>query len=163
MIDRNKDFLKEKLHLRHQKDNFRSLKNHEGLIDFSSNNYLGLAQNQKLKNIIHESWAQNPSLKNGSTGSRLISGTSKEIINLENKLADFFNAEKCLLFGSGYSANQTLLSCLGDKGDTIIYDQLAHVCLKEGAWLSKADAFSFRHNDLEHLNPALKNCTRRYF
>ena len=155
MIDQNKDFLKTKLDQRRKKNNFRRLNIYPDLVDFSSNDYLGLSRDKELFEIIKEETDQLTFI--GSTGSRLISGNSVLIQELEESLADLFKSEGSLIFNSGYVANQTLMASLGEKGDTILYDQLSHACIKEGAWLSKADSYSFQHNDLEHLNARLKS------
>jgi 8-amino-7-oxononanoate synthase len=82
---------------------------------------------------------------------------------LEDKLAALFNAEAALVFNSGYMANIALISTIATKDDTILYDQLSHVCLKEGAWMSRADARPFRHNDVRDLELKLKQATGDVF
>ncbi|MBY0426410.1 MAG: aminotransferase class I/II-fold pyridoxal phosphate-dependent enzyme, partial [Cytophagales bacterium] len=64
-------------------------------------------------------------------------------------------SESALLFNSGYSACFGVLSTIPQKGDTIIYDELSHACIKDGARLSHADKYSFKHNDLDDLNRKL--------
>lgn len=145
---------------RTQQGNKRVLTTSEMAIDFVSNDYLGLSRSQVLHENVNQRVTDNLSLitnLNGSTGSRLLAGNSNETEKLENKLADIFNCEATLLFNSGYVANLALISTLAQRGDTIVYDSLAHVCIKEGAWLSKAQTFSFRHNDVEDLDMKLKN------
>ena len=139
------------LEKRRQDGNLRQLIHETDLVDFSSNDYLGLSHNQQLSDQIEQRLRQTGWLKNGGTGSRLISGNHKYYLETEKRLSEIFDAEACLLFNSGYAANQTVVSCIPQRGDTILYDQLAHVCLKEGAWLSKADSFAFLHNDLNDL------------
>ncbi len=92
----------------------------------------------------------------GGTGSRLLSGNTDFAVQIEQRLAAIFRGEAALVFNSGYQANLCLISSVAQKGDTILYDQLAHVCLKEGAWLSKAQTFSFLHNDVADLERRLK-------
>lgn len=138
--------------------NFRKLKVTTGMIDFVSNDYLGLARNNTLFELIkiRMNEIDFPN-KNGSGGSRLLSGNSALYENLESYLAEIFKSEATLVFNSGYQANLALVSAVPQKGDIIIYDQLSHVCLKEGAWLSKAESVMFAHNDLEDLERKLNH------
>jgi 8-amino-7-oxononanoate synthase len=134
-----------------KKDNsFRSLIVKEGLIDFFSNDYLGFARSKELQQDIHaKEIAANLAICNGSTGSRLLSGNSSLAESVEGYLADFFNTEAALIYNSGYAANVGVLSALPQKGDTILYDELIHASLKDGARISFADRISFKHNNLE--------------
>ncbi len=141
---------------------FRSLKTTEGLVDFFSNDYLGFAQSQTLFQKIESTVSSLPHL-NGATGSRLLSGNSTYAEQLEKKLADFFNAEDALIFNSGYSANVGVLSAVPQRGDTIFYDELSHASIKDGARLSLADRFAFRHNDLDDLERKLKNAKGKIY
>ncbi|MFY0654810.1 MAG: 8-amino-7-oxononanoate synthase [Cyclobacteriaceae bacterium] len=136
--------------------NNRSLSQNNSLVDFVSNDYLGLARSEELFERINSYDYSTIVNKNGSTGSRLLAGNSSEYEELEIKISGIFKAEASLLFNSGYNANLALIASVPQKGDTILYDSLSHVCLKEGAWLSKADSISFRHNDLEDLELKLK-------
>ncbi len=156
------DWLRRKLEDRREKELFRSLPDENDLIDFTSNDYLGLSRNPELYQQIKERAAL--TLKtNGSTGSRLLSGNRTATIELESKLASIFNGDLALLFNSGYSANLGVLSSLAQKDDTIIYDELAHASIKDGARLSLATKYSFRHNDLEDLERKLSRCRGRIF
>lgn len=149
------DFLIKKLDERQNSGNLRQLPGQTGLLDFVSNDYLGLAQNKDLSQMIRDfELADSPMI--GGTGSRLLSGNHHYYQQTEDQLKTLFEAESVLVFNSGYHANQALVSSVAEKGDTIIYDLLSHVCLKEGAWLSKADTIAFRHNDLEDLEHKLR-------
>lgn len=156
------DYLKEKLDERLNNGNLRKLLPASNLIDFVSNDYLGLAGNRELFEVIHERSAREGHF-NGGTGSRLLSGNFSLYEEAEAFLAGIFRSEAALIFNSGYAANQALVSSVADKGDTIIYDQLAHVCLKEGAWLSKATTTSFEHNSLASLEAKLSRAEGRKF
>lgn len=125
------------------------------LIDFSSNDYLGLARSSQLKQEILEAYQSAPSL-NGSTGSRLLTGNSELIESCENLLAETFKFQSTTLFSSGYMANLAFFSSVPQKGDTIIYDELSHACIKDGARLSLAKRVSFRHNDFKDLENKFK-------
>lgn len=136
-------------------DQLRSLTLRQGLTDFCSNDYLGLAKDPAFQAQVSHAWAAMAQPLTGATGSRLISGNSAYAIELEADLAVRFQAESCLLFGSGFQANSALLSTLPRRGDTILCDELAHASMKEGCRLSFADTFSFRHNDAEDLDKKL--------
>lgn len=126
-----------------------------GGVDFTSNDYLGLSRSADLHEMIVNTWNSLDIKRNGSTGSRLLSGNSELIQNVETKLAGIFNSETTLLFDSGYSANLAVLSTLPQRGDTIIMDELAHASLKDGARLSLATRWNFRHNDIDDLEKKL--------
>lgn len=78
-------------------------------------------------------------------------------------IAMFHNAEAGLIFNSGYDANTGLLSCVPQRGDTIIYDQLCHASIRDGIRLSFAQSFAFRHNDMEDLESKLRAATGEVF
>ncbi len=139
---------------REQANSLRCLPTALDLVDFYSNDYLGMAQNPVVKAAIETALEEKGPL--GATGSRLISGNRQEMEAFEHFLATFHYSEKALLFNSGYAANQGLLSCMAERHDTIVYDQLIHASLREGLKLSLATHYSFRHNDLGHLEQKLQ-------
>lgn len=145
-------WMKKALQQRSEKGTLRNLSVSENKIDFVSNDYLGLAQSEKLYQLIEEKYKQLQLHRNGSTGSRLLAGNSALADEIEFYLAKkIFKSEKALLFNSGYTANLAVLSCIPQKGDVIFYDELVHACMHDGAKLSKADRISFKHNDLIDL------------
>ncbi len=150
---KNPPFLGRKLNERRELGNLRSLPSGAGLVDFVSNDYLGLAQSTELKAIIQDGVTTQAG--NGSTGSRLLSGNSPAAMELESKLATLFKAERSLLFNSGYQANLAVLSSLPQRGDTVFYDELSHASIKDGIRLSHANRFPFKHNDLQDLQRKL--------
>jgi len=152
----------EKLLSRKEENSFRKLTPSLGLTDFTSNDYLGLARSEELFNSIQHKVASLPH-RNGATGSRLLSGNNPYTEEVEQKLASIFNAEAALIFNSGYAANQGVLSSIPQKGDTILYDELAHACIRDGARLSLASRFSFLHNDLNDLEIKLKKAEGNIF
>ncbi|KAJ3190952.1 hypothetical protein HK101_008233 [Irineochytrium annulatum] len=136
------------------------------LVDFSSNDYLGLARNPVLSSLFLESLRSHssPGCRSsntsqdapmmGSTGSRLLTGNSSDALDLEHYLACFHGSkdEKALLFNSGYDANVSLFSCLPQPGSTIIYDSLIHASVHDGMRRSRAAVVkAFKHNDLADL------------
>ncbi|MDB5148972.1 MAG: aminotransferase class I/II-fold pyridoxal phosphate-dependent enzyme, partial [Mucilaginibacter sp.] len=150
------DFLKNKLYERQQSGTYRQLKSENDLVDFCSNDYLGFARSVVLKqNIAHEVNTHPHSL-NGSAGSRLLSGNIQYAEDLEKQIAAYHESGAGLLFNSGYDANLGLLSSLAQRGDTIILDELVHASIIDGARLSYANRYSFKHNDLESLEAKLK-------
>ena len=142
----------EKLNQRKAEHAFRELMVQGNRVDFFSNDYLGVAK-----------MSFEAQMNYGSTGSRLISGNSKYTERLETYLADFYRHEAGLLFNSGYDANLGFFSSIPQKGDTILYDELAHASIRDGIRLSHANAFMFRHNDPEHLQDRFKNATGKVY
>lgn len=128
----------------------------EGMVDFSSNDYLGLARDAHLLEQAHAKVMELRPFRGGATGSRLLSGTHAYMCEVEDKLASIFDAEACLVFNSGYQANTALLATIPQRGDTILCDELIHASLREGARLSFAEHFYFRHNDLNDLERRLQ-------
>lgn len=129
---------------------FRTLPEQWPGIDFSSNDYLGLARSPWERDCARILSAD-PPIARGSTGSRLLTGNSSELCNTEQLIARYHHAEAALLFPSCYQANIALLSCLPGRGDTILLDEYAHASLRDGARLSAARKFHFRHSDLDDL------------
>jgi 8-amino-7-oxononanoate synthase len=151
------------LQLREEKNLFRGLKTSTGLIDFCSNDYLGFARSEVLFKLISNKCHALPLHKNGATGSRLLSGNSLLMEGVEKKLASIFKSESTLILNSGYTANLAIFSSIPQKNDTILYDELAHASIKDGARLSLAHRFSFRHNDLNDLESKLKKAKGKVF
>lgn len=159
-----RDKILQKLEDRKSENSFRALVVRNGLVDFFSNDYLGFARDKELhRAILDKSASYNLDVPNGSTGSRLLSGNSNLAEEVERYLAGFFQVEKTLLFNSGYNANVGVLSSLPQKGDTILYDELIHASLKDGARLSFADRISFRHNDLDDFEKKIKRAKGNIF
>lgn len=154
--------LSERLKKRKEENSLRKLTHQSNLIDFTSNDYLGLAHSEELFRLIADSVDSLPH-RNGATGSRLLSGNHSYTEEVERKLAGIFKSEATLIFNSGYAANQAVLSSLPQKGDTIIYDERAHACIRDGARLSFASRHSFSHNDLTNLEHKLRKSTGNIF
>lgn len=127
------------------------------MIDFYSNDYLGFARSSVLKKRIDEEVMKNGLTLNGSTGSRLLSGNSAYAENLEQEIAALHKSQAGLIFNSGYDANLGLFSSVPQRGDTIIHDELIHASIIDGARLSHASRYTFRHNDLQSLEDKLKH------
>jgi len=149
-------YIQNKLDERKQNGGYRSLKQESSLVDFCSNDYLGFARSRTLQDAVELEMRNRPNL-NGATGSRLISGNLAYTEDLEREIATLFSADAGLLFNSGYDANLGLLSALPQRGDTIIADELIHASLIDGARLSHANRYTFKHNNLAALESKLKN------
>lgn len=137
------------LNERTQEVALRTLAVNQGGVDLCSNDYLGLARILGRQAAIGRN-------SGGATGSRLVSGNTAEHENLESFLAAFHGSQGALLFGSGYEANIGLLSALGGRHDTVIYDDLVHASMRDGVRLGQARSYSFRHNDPEDLRQKMK-------
>ena len=149
--------LKKKLADRNATDSLRVLPGErKDYIDFTSNDYLGLARSSDLYNLIRRNSETYSDHFNGSTGSRLLTGDTDYARRLEEELATRFQGEKALLFNSGYTANLGVISAIASRDDTLLYDERAHACIKDGARLSLGSRFAFRHNDLNDLESKLR-------
>lgn len=155
-------FIQLRLQERIEKDMLRKLSDYKFPIDFCSNDYLGFARSVTLAEAIHTESAQlTPA--NGSGGSRLLSGNNAYTEATEQLIADFHQAAAGLIFNSGYDANTGLISALAQRGDTIISDELIHASLIDGARLSHATRYTFRHNDPDALEAKLKLASGRIY
>ena len=123
------------------------------LINFSSNDYLGLAAHPAIAEAMAEGarrWGA------GSTASRLICGTSAEHASLEEELAAAKGTEAALVFSTGVAAATGTIPSLVGRGDVVIIDKLAHACLIDGTHASGAKMRVFPHNDLGKLESHLR-------
>jgi 8-amino-7-oxononanoate synthase len=122
------------------------------LLSFCCNDYLGLSQHPKVveaaKRALDEYGA-------GAGAPPLVTGTHPPYRELEEKLAKFKGAEATAVFGSGYLANIGIIPALVGTGDLILADELSHICLLSGTWLSRAEFVRFRHNDIDHVRELL--------
>ena len=147
-------YLTDKLNERQLAGNLRELKTYKDRVDFFSNDYLGLATNGILRERQH---AASLVHYTGSTGSRLVSGNSKDTEALEATIASFHKAEATLLFNSGYDANVGLISSIPNRHTTILYDELCHASIIDGIRLSQCNRkYRFAHNDMNELEEQLK-------
>lgn len=114
------------------------------LIDFSSNDYLGLARHPALAAAMGECAARTGA---GSGASHLVSGHGSEHARLEEELAAFTGRERALLFSTGYMANLAVMTALAGRGERVLLDRLCHASLIDGARLSGAAFRRFAHAD----------------
>lgn len=122
-------------------------------INFSSNDYLGLAGHPALGQAAREAIEQ---FGVGSGASRLICGSLQPHHELESALAKWQGTEAALVFSTGFAAAQGVLTSLLGRGDVVILDKKAHASMIDGAKLSGATLRVFRHNDLENLEKLLQ-------
>lgn len=121
-------------------------------INFSSNDYLGLASDKALT----RAWQVGLDIYGaGSGASPLVTGFSAAHASLERSLCEWLGYERGVLFGSGFSANQALLFTLMRKDDLLLQDKLNHASLMEAGMLCQATMKRFKHNDLQHLSQLL--------
>ncbi|CDX30455.1 8-amino-7-oxononanoate synthase [Mesorhizobium plurifarium] len=135
-----------------RKDRLRRLAPRAGL-DFSSNDYLGLAACKRLGDAVVAAIARGTPV--GATGSRLLRGNAPEHEQLEAHAAAFFGAERALFFGGGYIANFAILTTLPQKGDLLVLDELAHASMHEGARAGRAEFVLAAHNDVDAIEDAI--------
>ena len=123
------------------------------LLNFSSNDYLGLASHPELVAALKDAADSNGV---GSGASALVSGFREQHQLLETELAEFLQREKVLLCSSGYLANLAVATSLTGKGDVIIQDKLCHASLIDAAKLSEARLLRYAHADMEALQRQLE-------
>ena len=123
-------------------------------VDFSSNDYLGLAGDPRIASAIAAALAREGT---GAAAARLISGTNELHEQLERALAVFKGTEAALLFSSGYAANTGAIPALASRGDIIYADALNHASLIDGCRLSRAEVRIFPHLDVDRLDDLLRD------
>ena len=159
--------MKEKLDFRRQEGSLRLPMSTNELVscnsstlDFSSNDYLGLAHDKMQQDLVEESykrWKKRSISTLGATGSRLLSGDSLFCRELENCLAKIHNRPAAMIFNSGYDANLSVLSSLLLKEDVVLLDELCHNSLIMGIKMSRCREYNtFQHNDMLDLRKQLE-------
>ena len=125
------------------------------MLNMSSNDYLGLASNENLRQSFLQQYGDNfPSFT--SSSSRLLTGNFPVYTDLEQLIAQRFQRESALLFNSGYHANLGILPVLTTTKSLILADKLVHASMIDGIRLSQCEFFRYRHNDYEHLKSLLE-------
>src|SRR5215471_2864995 len=135
------------------RDQLRSLTQVAG-VNLCSNDYLGLAEDPRLKEATLEAVAA--AARTGGTGSRLLSGHDPAWNELEDEFAGFAGTDAALYFANGYAANLGLLSSLLGKNDLVFSDELNHASLIDGIRLGGARKLIYPHRDLNALERALQ-------
>lgn len=149
-----------------EKSNLRKLPaiTHEGrnvivdgqrMLNLSSNDYLGLANDRKLRQEFRESLTTETFLPTSSS-SRLLTGNFSIYDRLEQQLADSFGTEAALTFNSGYHANTGILPAVSNTHTLILADKLVHASLIDGIRLSATKCIRYRHNEYNQLERLLQ-------
>lgn len=153
-------FIREELERRRSGNRFRSLqvlmpgedaevtRDGRSLVNFCSNDYLGLTRHPLLRERAAEFMNRYGS---GSGSSRLICGTLPCVETVEEKLARLKGTEAALIFNSGFQANLSLLPAMADRDSLVLSDRLNHRSIIEGTRLCRCDIAIFDHGDLDHL------------
>jgi 8-amino-7-oxononanoate synthase len=130
-----------------------------GGLDFSSNDYLGLAASEELKKAVRDALDRGVTI--GAGGSRLLRGNDPEHEALESEAAIFFGSESALFFANGFAANSTLFAALPSRHDLIVHDALIHASVHDGMRLSFAEKKPAAHNDAQTVDDAIVNWRKR--
>ncbi|NNI31039.1 8-amino-7-oxononanoate synthase [Pasteurella multocida] len=131
------------------------------MLNMSSNDYLGLANNEALRQAFFTQYQdQLPALT--SSSSRLLTGSFPIYDELESLMAQAFGRESALLFNSGYHANIGILPALADKKTLIVADKLVHASMIDGIRLAQCEFVRFRHHDYTHLEQILQKNDRTF-
>lgn len=118
------------------------------LLNFCANNYLGLANHPRITQAARDG-IENYGVGPGAV--RSIAGTTSLHVQLEQRLAEFKNAEACITFQSGFTANLATIPALVGPGDLIFSDELNHASIIDGCRLSRAEVVRYAHNDVADL------------
>ncbi|MCM3601434.1 glycine C-acetyltransferase [Robertmurraya korlensis] len=130
--------------------------NGKELVNLSSNNYLGLATDSRLKEAATKAIQQ---YGVGAGAVRTINGTLKLHLELEEKLAQFKQTEAAIAYQSGFNCNMAAISGIMDKNDAILSDELNHASIIDGCRLSRAKIIRYNHSDMDDLRAKAKDAT----
>jgi len=130
----------------------------ERFLNFSSNDYLGIAASHKANKIVSDAFLR---FDISSSSSRLICGNYSLIEEAEKEYARFFGYEDALFFPSGYQANLAVISALFEKDDIILFDKHVHSSMIKGIMLSEAECHGFNHNSISHLRRRLSKFQKK--
>jgi 8-amino-7-oxononanoate synthase len=131
------------------KGRLRALSRNRGL-DFTSNDYLALAESAALRDAAVAALARGVPL--GAGGSRLLRGNHPEHEALEEEAASFFGSETALYFPTGFAANAAIAATLPRRGDLIVYDSLIHASFRDGLEPARIPAVAAPHNDVSAMD-----------
>ena len=122
---------------------------------FGSNSYLGLTHDER---IIEAAVAATRKYGTGCAGSRFLNGTLDIHVQLEGELAEFIGKDDALVYSTGFSVNEGVVSCLTDRNDYIICDDRDHASIVDGRRLSFSTQVKYKHNDMAGLERELAKC-----
>lgn len=166
-IEEELKLLKENNMFRHispieQKQGECAIVNGKKLVNFSSNDYLGLSTSKELVEEFCSKFIKSPEFCFSSASARLLSGTSQIYQDLETTIANLFQKEAALIFNTGYQCNLGVVSTLAGKGDVIFCDKLNHASIIDGMRLSEGTFYRYKHLDYENLEELLKKHRDKY-
>jgi len=122
---------------------------------FGSNSYMGLTYDER---IIEAAVAATRKYGTGCAGSRFLNGTLDLHVQLEKELAEFVGKDDALVYSTGFTVNEGVVSCLTDRNDYIICDDRDHASIVDGRRLSFSTQLKYKHNDMEALEKELQKC-----
>lgn len=128
------------------------------VLNWSLNNYLGLANHPEVRKADAEGAAQFGMA--APMGARMMSGQTKYHEELERQLAEFVGKEDAFLLNYGYQGMISIIDCLLGRNDVVVYDAEAHACIIDGLRLHTGKRFVFRHNDMESFRKQMEHATK---
>ena len=156
----NREILKKELEIKKQEKNFRTLKNYsDTMINLSSNDYLFLAHDEKLKNDFIQNYSDKFSFS--SSSSRLITGNYSVVAELEKRAEEIYK-KPVLVMNSGFSANKTIIETFCNKNTLILTDRLNHASIYAGIVSSSSKFVRYKHLDMAHLENLLEKYKNEY-
>ena len=139
----------------------KSAQNTEVIMDgkrvlmFGSNSYMGLTYDER---IIEAAIKATRKYGTGCAGSRFLNGTLDLHVQLEHELAEFVGKDEALVYSTGFSVNEGVVSCLTDRNDYILCDDRDHASIVDGRRLSFSTQLKYKHNDMASLEKELAKC-----
>lgn len=122
---------------------------------FGSNSYLGLTDDPR---VIQAAVEATQKYGTGCAGSRFLNGTLDLHLELEKELAEFVGKEDAIIYSTGFQVNLGVVSCVTDRNDYVICDELDHASIVEGRRLSFSTILKYKHNDMDALEKELQKC-----
>jgi glycine C-acetyltransferase len=132
--------------------------NGKSVLNWSLNNYLGLANHPEVRKADADATAQYGLAL--PMGARMMSGNSKNHLEFERQLAEFVKKEDAMLLNFGYQGVVSIIDALVDRKDVIVYDAESHACIIDGVRLHMGKRFVYAHNDMESLEKQLQRATK---
>lgn len=132
--------------------------NGKDVLNWSLNNYLGLANHPEVRKVDAEAAAQYG--MGHPMGARMMSGNSVHHIALEKQLAEFIGKQDVMLLNYGYQGVVSIIDAIVDRKDVIVYDAESHACIIDGVRLHMGKRFVYQHNDMESLDKQLQRATK---
>lgn len=129
------------------------------MIMFASNNYLGFASHEYVKNKVKDAIDKYGA---GIAGPPLLNGYTSLTKELEERIAGFKGKESAMIFSTGYSTNLGIVTALANQNDMVIYDELSHASFLDAIRMAHVDAAEFEHNNLERLISLCENNQHNY-